>query len=91
MPNRPVLIAVNSAAAVGVEVLLNRAGVLTWDWSWWQASFPLCVFLLGYVSFFIACFAVHDMRTVRAKAITVTAVLGVDAVALIVFGALGWL
>src|SRR5262249_35060866 len=40
LPNRPVLITINSAASVGVEVLLNRAGVLTWDWSWWQAEFP---------------------------------------------------
>ncbi len=91
MPNRPVMVAVNSAAAVCVELMLHHAGVLTWDWSWWQASFPLFIFLLGYVPFFIACFAVHDMRTVRAKAITVGAILGLDAVALIVFGALGWL
>ncbi|QLY31575.1 hypothetical protein H0264_04350 [Nocardia huaxiensis] len=91
LPNRPVLIAVNAAAAVGVEVLLNKAGVLTWDWSWWQPSFPFLIWLIGYVPFFAACFYVHDLPTVRAKATTVGAILGVDAVAIAVFGALGWL
>ncbi|MGW5112044.1 hypothetical protein [Nocardia sp. NPDC004123] len=91
LPNRPVLIAVNSAAAVGVEVLLNKAGVLTWDWSWWHAGFPYLIWLFGYVPFFVACFYVHDLKTVRAKAIAVGAILGIDALALIVFGSLGWL
>ncbi|WP_433725624.1 hypothetical protein ACQP0C_30885 [Nocardia sp. CA-129566] len=91
VPNRPVLVAVNSAAAVLVEVLLNKIGVLTWDWSWWQASFPLLIFLIGYVPFFAVCFWVHDLATVRAKVLAVGAILGVDATAIIVFGALGWL
>ncbi|MGW4769825.1 hypothetical protein ACWEO2_17485 [Nocardia sp. NPDC004278] len=91
VPNRPVLIAVNSAGAVLVEVLLNKIGVLTWDWSWWQASFPLLIFLIGYVPFFVVCFRVHDLATVRAKILAVAAILGVDAAAIIVFGALGWL
>ncbi|MET8878301.1 hypothetical protein [Nocardia sp. NPDC004604] len=91
VPNRPVLIAVNSAAAVLVEVVLNKIGVLTWDWSWWQASFPLLIFLIGYVPFFVVCFWVHDLATVRAKILAVGAILGVDAAAIIVFGALGWL
>lgn len=91
VPNRPVLVAVNSAGAVLVEVLLNKIGVLTWDWSWWQASFPLFIFLIGYVPFFAVCFWVHDLATVRAKMLAVGAILGVDATAIIVFGALGWL
>ncbi|WP_199742701.1 hypothetical protein [Nocardia stercoris] len=91
LPNRPVLIAANSAAAVGVEILLNRAGVLTWDWSWWHASVPYLIFLIGYVPFFVACFWVYDLPTVRAKVLAVGAILGVDALALVVFGALGWL
>ncbi|MBL1077563.1 hypothetical protein JK358_24460 [Nocardia sp. 2] len=91
LPNRPVLIALNSAAAVGVEVLLNKAGVLTWEWSWWQPSFPFLIWLIGYVPFFAACFFVHDLPTVKAKVIAVGAILGVDAVAIGIFGAMGWL
>ncbi|MFX0577928.1 hypothetical protein [Nocardia nepalensis] len=91
LPNRPVLVAVNAALAVGVEIVLNKIGVLTWDWSWWQASFPPLIWLIGYVPFFAACFWVYDLPTVRAKAVVVGAILGIDAVALIVFGSLGWL
>ncbi|MGP3683206.1 hypothetical protein ACTVZO_00535 [Streptomyces sp. IBSNAI002] len=91
MPNRPVFVMVNSLACVGVEILLNRAGVLTWDWSWWQAKFPVMIALLGYVPFFIAVVVVHDLPRVRTKALVVSAVLAFDAVCLIVFGSLGWL
>ncbi|MGV9822103.1 hypothetical protein [Nocardia xishanensis] len=91
LPNRPVLIAANSAAAVGIEVLLNKAGVLTWKWSWWQPSFPFLIWLIGYVPFFAACFYVHDLRSVRSKALVVGAIFGIDALALIAFGAAGWL
>lgn len=91
LPNRPVLIAINSAAAVGVEVVLNKAGVLTWDWSWWQPNFPFLIWLIGYVPFFTACFWVYDLPTVRRKAIAVGAIVGIDALAIIVFGAMGWL
>ncbi|MEU4322189.1 hypothetical protein AB0F85_26275 [Nocardia fluminea] len=91
LPNRPVLIAVNSVAAVGVEVLLNKAGVLTWDWSWWQPSFPFLIWIIGYVPFFAACFFVHDLPSVRSKALVVGTIFGIDAIALIGFGAAGWL
>ncbi|MCS0603604.1 hypothetical protein NX794_20645 [Streptomyces sp. LP11] len=91
LPNRPVLVVLNSAAAVGVEILLNRAGVLTWDWDWWSADFPLLILLIGYAPFFVACFAVHDLPRVRTKALAVGAILGVDVLALAVCGALGWL
>ena len=91
LPNRPVLIAVNSAAAVGVEVLLNKAGVLTWDWSWWQPGFPFLIWIIGYVPFFAVCFSVYDLPNVRTKALVVGTIFGIDAIALIAFGAVGWL
>ncbi|MFC7446924.1 hypothetical protein [Rhodococcus daqingensis] len=91
LPNRPVLVAVNSAAAVGVEVLLNKIGVLTWEWSWWQPGFPFLIWLIGYVPFFAVCFYVHDLPTVRAKALVVGGILGINAAAIIGFGAAGWL
>lgn len=91
LPNRPVLIALNSVAAVGVEVLLNKAGVLTWDWSWWQPSFPFLIWIIGYVPFFAVCFFVHDLASVRSKALVVGTIFGIDVIALIGFGAAGWL
>ncbi|MEV0028342.1 hypothetical protein [Nocardia sp. NPDC050793] len=91
LPNRLVLVAANSAAAVGIEVLLNKAGVLTWEWSWWQPSFPFLIWLIGYVPFFAACFYVHDLPSVRSKALVVGAIFGIDAIALVAFGAAEWL
>lgn len=91
LPNRPVLVAVNSAAAVGIEVLLNKAGVLMWDWSWWQPGFPFLIWLVGYVPFFAVCFYVHDLPSVRSKALVVGTIAAIDVAALIGFGAAGWL
>lgn len=91
LPNRWLLAGVNSALAVGVEVLLHRAGVLTWDWSWWQADCPYLIWLVGYLPFFVVCYWVHDLPRLRSKVATVVVILGVDAVALALFGALGWI
>ncbi|MFI9272082.1 hypothetical protein ACIGXM_15355 [Kitasatospora sp. NPDC052896] len=91
IPNRWLLAGVNAALCVGVELLLHRAGALTWDWSWWQASCPYLIWLIGYLPFFLVCFWVHDMKRVRTKALTVGVILGVDAAALALFGALGYL
>ncbi|MEU8587333.1 hypothetical protein AB0C59_10070 [Streptomyces sp. NPDC048664] len=91
MPNRLVFVVANSIACVCVELLLNRAGVLTWDWSWWQADFPFLILLLGYAPFFVAVAVVHDLPRVRTKAVAVSALFAFDAVCLLVFGSLGWL
>ncbi|WP_406191271.1 hypothetical protein OG331_49225 [Streptomyces sp. NBC_01017] len=91
MPNRPVFVLANSLACVGVELLLHRMGVLTWDWSWWQADFPLLILLLGYAPFFVVVALVHDLPRVRTKAVVVAALFAFDAVCLATFGLLGWL
>lgn len=91
VPNRWVFAAVNSALAVGVELVLNHIGVLTWDWPWWHASVPYLIWLVGYLPFFVVCFLVHDLPRPRAKALAVGAIFGVDLLAGIIFGCLGWL
>ncbi|MFH8387754.1 hypothetical protein ACH4E7_43920 [Kitasatospora sp. NPDC018058] len=91
IPNRWLLAGVNSALCVAVELLLHQAGALTWDWSWWQAACPWLIWLLGYLPFFVVGFRVHDMKRLRSKVITVGVILGVDAAALTLFGALGYL
>lgn len=91
IPNRWLFAGVNAALAVGVEVVLNRFGVLTWDWSWWHAGFPFLIWLVGYLPFFAACFWVHDMPSVRRKAGVVGTILGLDTVGLVIFISLGWI
>jgi hypothetical protein len=91
LPNRLALAIGGSIFCVFVEVLLNLVGALTWDYAWWNVGAPWLIFLVGYLPFFLVSFWVHDMETVRQKAVTVGAILGLDLVALLVFGALGWI
>ena len=92
IPNRLVFAVVNSILAVFIESLLNLAGALTWEHSWWNIRTPWLIFLVGYLPFFLVCFWVHDMKSVRNKAIVAGSILGFDILCLIVFGAiLGWI
>lgn len=92
VPNRILIAVAGSAFCVVVEVWLNSIGALTWDYAWWNARAPWLIFLFGYLYFFLVSFWVHDMKSVRAKVVTVGVIYGVDAAALLVFGVvLGWI
>jgi len=92
VPNRLFFAVAGSIFCVFVEILLNAAGALTWDYSWWSAGAPWLIFLIGYLPFFLVSFWVHDMESVRKKAITVGSILGFDLLCLVVFaGILRWI
>jgi len=92
IPNRLVFAIMGSIFCVIVELLLNAAGALTWDYSWWNVGAPWLIFLIGYLPFFLVAFWVFDMPTVRQKAITVGSILGFDLICLILFaGILHWI
>ena len=92
LPNRWAVAIFGSIFCVIVEYFLNSANALTWDWPWWGRSFPLLIFLFGYLWFFVFAFWVYDMKTMRQKLITVGTIWTVDIVALIVFaGFLKWI
>lgn len=93
LPNRLFIAAAGSIFCVFVEAaFLNPVGALTWDWPWWNARAPWLIFLFGYLTFFLAAFWVHDMVSVRRKAVTVGSIYAFDAACLIVFaGILGWI
>lgn len=92
IPNRLFFAILNSVLAVLVEIFLNSVGALTWEYTWWNLHAPWLIFLLGYFPFFVVAFWVHDMKTVRQKAITVGALYAFDIVCLIVFaGILKWI
>jgi len=40
IPNRWAVALAGSAVSVIIEIFLNKIGVLTWDWSWWDANTP---------------------------------------------------
>jgi hypothetical protein len=92
LPNRWAVAIFGSIFCVFVEYLLNSANALTWDWAWWSRSFPLLIFLFGYLWFFVFAFWVYDMPTIKQKLTTVGALWGVVVVAMVVFaGVLRWI
>ena len=92
LPNRWFFIILFTTLAVIVEIILNLFGALTWDYSWWSLKAPWLIWLGGYFYFFVVAYWVHDMKTIRAKAVTVGTILGFDVVCLIVFmGILKWI
>lgn len=88
IPNRLFFAIIGSAFCVFVEILLNAVGALTWDYSWWSTGAPWLIFLIGYLPFFLVSFWVHDMESIKHKIITVGVILGVDLLALLIFGVL---
>ena len=92
VPNRLFIAVAGSAFCVFVEVFLNGAGALTWDWAWWNRGAPWLIFLFGYLHFFLVAFWVHGMRSRRRQLATLGVIYGVDALCLVVFaGILGWI
>jgi hypothetical protein len=92
VPNRWFLAVLLSILCVIVEVALNAVDALTWDYWWWSARCPYLIVIFGYLTFFVVAFWVHDMKTVRSKAVTVGAIFAFDAACLVLFGPiLGWI
>lgn len=88
IPNRLFFAIAGSIFTVFIEVLLNAIGALTWEYSWWNASAPWLIFLIGYFYFFIVSFWIYDMKGLHKKATVVGIIYAVDIAALIVFGAI---
>jgi len=85
IPNRAFIAVAGAIFCVIIEILLNAANALTWEYSWWSASAPWLIFLFGYLTFFVIAFWVFDMKTIKSKLITVGTIWGVVIVSLIVF------
>jgi hypothetical protein len=92
VPNRWFLAIALSIFCVIVEIFLNAVDALTWDYWWWSARWPFLIVIFGYLHFFVVAFWVHDMKTLRSKALTVGSIYAFDVVSLVLFGViLGWL
>jgi hypothetical protein len=69
-----------------VEVCLNKAGILTWEYPWWNSGPAALVIVGGYFLFFRISFWVYDLENLRRKIITVGSLLSLDVLCIIVFG-----
>jgi hypothetical protein len=88
IPNRLFIAVGGSIFCVFVEVILNLAGALTWDYSWWNIKAPWLIVIFGYLTFFLVSFWVFDMESMRKKISTVGIIFSVDIIALLLFGAM---
>jgi len=91
IPNRWLFAAVNAAFCVFVEVLLNKADVLVWEYPWWNFPNVWLIFLVGYLPFMVVSFWVYDMEKIRSKIAAVSAIYGVVLPAMVIFGLLDWI
>lgn len=85
IPNRVVFAVVNSIFCVIVEIILNAGGWLTWEYSWWQPTFPFILFLIGYLPFFVVAYIVHDLSTTKKQVIVTGSILLFDLICFLVF------
>ena len=88
IPNRPFFAVFYAVLCVFIEILLNSVNALTWDYTWWSARVPWLIIFAGYLPLVSSSIWVYDMKSVRSKAVTVFALLGLDVLCLIVLGSL---
>ncbi len=92
LPNRLFWGLGNSIFCVLVEILLNQAGLLVWEYPFWSFPHVWLIVPFGYLHFNLVAFWVHDLPTVRRKAQVVAAIYGLVLVGIAVFGlGFGWL
>ncbi len=84
------VIVFGSIAAVIVEILLNQCNVLTWEKPWWQPNFPIILFIIGYVPFYVAAVVIHDLPR-RWQLVGLGVIVLIVVLLLIIAGALGML
>ncbi len=76
-----------SAFCVFIEWFLNKGGHLVWEYPFWNSSFKgvWLIFLFGYFHFYVAALLVINMKTIKAKVMTVFALYS-TATAANIFG-----
>lgn len=89
--NRIFITIAGSIFSVIIEIFLNMADMLTWDYSWWNISTPWLIIIFGYMTFFVVAFWVYDMKTMKQKITIVGVIYTIVLLSVIVFGSLGWI
>ncbi|MEX2683938.1 MAG: hypothetical protein Q6373_020370 [Candidatus Sigynarchaeota archaeon] len=91
LPNRPVIAVFMAILCVVVEIFLNLAGALTWDYPFWNLSAPWLIFLVGYLPFWVVAFVVYDAGSMKTSATITGTILLVDLALVLVFIPIGWI
>ena len=92
VPNRLFFAVANSVFCVIVEVFLNQADMLIWEYSFWNFPHIWLIVIFGYLHFNLVAFWVHDMERVGSKLKVVGVIWGIALVSMVLFaGVLGWI
>lgn len=82
-----------SAFCVFVEILLNKGGLLIWEYQYWNRSFEgvWLIFLFGYFHFYVAIIFMLHLKSMKNKIIFVSSLYGIAIVMNVVTRSfLGW-
>ena len=91
LPNRLVVPMAWGLFCAFVEVLLNRGGLLVWEYPWWNWPNAYLVFV-GYTTPFLMITWAHDRFEIKAKIVLLGIWAAVDVVMWVVFvNILGWI
>ncbi len=92
--NRWVMAIAAAWGSVLIEVLLNKANVLVWEYWFWNASLKgiWLIFFLGYLHFYVVTFLIHDMESKRQKFLSLGVIYATGFLGILIFGLfLNWL
>jgi hypothetical protein len=92
IPSRLFVGLASSLFCVFVEIFLNRAGLLIWEYPFWNVPHLWLIVVFGYLHFNLVAFWVHDLPSVRKKLLVVGGIYGLVLASALVFGvALRWI
>lgn len=92
IPNRWFFAVLNSVLCVGIELILNRANALVWEYRFWNWPNIWLIIVFGYLTFMVVSFWVYDLEKIRNQIAAVAVIFGVDLAAIILFvGILRWI
>ncbi len=79
LPNRWFWAVGYSAFCVFIEILLNKGGLLVWEYPFWNRSFGgiWLIFLIGYFHFYVAIILVLKIKTTSRRFAAVAAIFAV--------------
>ena len=89
--NRWFIAFVGSVFSVFIEILLNMADMLTWEYSWWNITAPWLIIVFGYMTFFLVAFWVYDMKKRKQQLMLVGTIYSIVILCAFIFGNLGWI
>lgn len=82
-----------SAFCVLVELVLNKGGLLVWEYAFWNGTFAgvWAIFLFGYFHFYVAVILVLGMASTRRRLAALGAIWGTAIAGNVIgLGVLGW-